>query len=60
MWKIHDRLSGTGKFHSNRLSGVLRVEMIVLDDFRFTVAIRTDQYTSIDMISFIICFIKPD
>ena len=58
---MHGRLSGTGRLHGNRSSGIasrVGTETIALDDFRFTMAIHTGQYASFDMISFIICFIK--
>ena len=60
LWKMHGRLSDTGRLHGNISSGVatrVGTETIALDNFQFPMAIYTGQYASFDMISFIICFI---
>ena len=51
---MHGRLSGTGRLHGNRLSGI-RVGTETID-FRFAIAIHTVQYASFDTINFIIMF----
>ena len=56
-----DWASGTGILHGNRSSIIytpVHTGVTALDDFQFTMAIRTGQYTSLDIITFIWCFIK--
>ena len=38
---MHGRLSGTGRLHDNRLSGILSLEQFSLDNFWFTMVICT-------------------
>ena len=44
------RLSGIGRLHGNRSSGIYaRVGIITLDGFRFIMAIYTVQYANLDI-----------
>ena len=56
LWKMHGRLSGTGRLHGCEQYTRVGTETIALDDFQFTMAIHTGQYASFDTISFIIMF----